>query len=58
MRDEKMICAICGAEISRFMESNNPYPVVKDEDAVCCPKCNRNFVIPARNKMKREQSAE
>lgn len=47
------VCCICGEEFTGW--GNNPWPVVspdtklrKDADDVCCDKCNRNFVIPAR----------
>ena len=39
-------CCICGKEFVGW--GNNPYPVVKDEDARCCDDCNMEFVIPAR----------
>ena len=40
------ICCICGKEFEGW--GNNPYPVVKDEDARCCDDCNVMYVIPAR----------
>lgn len=40
------ICCICGKEFEGW--GNNPYPVVKDEDARCCDDCNAMYVIPAR----------
>ena len=43
---EKKICCICGKEFEGW--GNNPYPVVKDEDARCCDECNDEVVIPAR----------
>jgi hypothetical protein len=39
-------CCICGKEFEGW--GNNPYPVVKDEDARCCGDCNAMYVIPAR----------
>lgn len=39
-------CCICGKEFEGW--GNNPYPVVKDEDARCCDDCNAMYVIPAR----------
>lgn len=35
-----------GKKVHEF--GNNPYPVVKDEDALCCDECNDREVIPAR----------
>ena len=40
------ICCICGKTFEGW--GNNPYPVVKDEDARCCDDCNATYVIPAR----------
>lgn len=40
------ICCICGKEFEGW--GNNPYPVVKDENARCCDDCNAMYVIPAR----------
>lgn len=42
---EKHVCCICGEEFEGW--GNNPYPLVKDEDARCCDECN-NLVILAR----------
>ena len=39
-------CCICGKVFEGW--GNNPYPVVKDEDARCCDDCNAIYVIPAR----------
>lgn len=41
-----MECCICGEVFTGF--GNNPYPVVKDEDARCCDNCNAMYVIPRR----------
>lgn len=60
MSYENNICDICGAEIS-IIDANDPYPIIDTEkiaDAVCCPKCNRNFVLPAREKMARSLQKE
>ena len=46
MDDGVKTCCICGKEFKGW--GNNPYPVVKDEDARCCDDCNMEFVIPAR----------
>ena len=40
------VCCICGERFTGW--GNNPYPVVDDEDARCCDKCNGDTVIPAR----------
>lgn len=50
-------CCLCGDEIC-FLEWNNPDPVVTDPDAVCCPKCNAKYVIPARLKEYRKLNRE
>lgn len=39
-------CCICGSHYHGY--GNNPYPVVKDENARCCGICNSEAVIPAR----------
>lgn len=39
-------CCICGQKFTGW--GNNPYPVVKDENACCCDTCNMLTVIPAR----------
>ena len=44
--NDKYVCCICGKEFEGW--GNNPYPVVKDEDARCCDDCNAMCVIPAR----------
>lgn len=41
------ICDICGKEFKEW--GNNPEPVTK---GICCDKCNREYVIPARLKLK------
>lgn len=44
--NDKHVCCICGKEFEGW--GNNPYPVVKEEDARCCDDCNAMYVIPAR----------
>lgn len=39
-------CCICGEPILGY--GNNPYPVVKEEEARCCDLCDSMVVIPAR----------
>ena len=39
-------CAIC-SHIYVY-SGNNPAPVINDDDARCCSKCNAEVVIPAR----------
>lgn len=39
-------CCICGCEFTGC--GNDPWPVVKDEDAYCCDDCDNGYVIPAR----------
>lgn len=51
---KKTKCCICGKEIKEPY-TNNPWPVVKNEDARCCAECDRNVVIPARIKEHYEQ---
>ena len=50
---KKFTCAVCGCEFYDFT-GNNPYPIIKDENAVCCSACDERFVIPARRKFARE----
>ena len=40
------VCCICEGWFEGW--GNNPWPVVKDEDAICCDRCNMAVVIPAR----------
>lgn len=44
--EREYVCCICGKAFTGW--GNNPYPVVKDEDARCCDDCNAMYVIPAR----------
>lgn len=46
MKPNTFRCCICGQDFTGF--GNNPWPVVKDEDARCCDVCNETKVIPAR----------
>jgi hypothetical protein len=39
-------CAICGSNY--ILGGNNPAPIINDQDARCCQRCNNNEVIPAR----------
>lgn len=39
-------CCICNFPIRGF--GNDPWPIVVDENAVCCDVCNNKKVIPAR----------
>jgi len=51
---EKHICCICGKEFEGW--GNDPCPVVMDEKAKCCDKCDMEVVLPARIKaMKKER---
>lgn len=43
----KIKCCLCGREIE-WWQSNNPWPIVDDEESRCCGDCNANQVIPAR----------
>ena len=45
----KRVCCICGKTFTGW--GNNPWPVVKDEEAECCDACNATEVIPARLKL-------
>lgn len=49
MKDEKrfITCCLCGKPVEEE-RGNNPYPVDKNADHVCCDECNFNKVIPAR----------
>ena len=44
--ENKKTCCICGKKFIGW--GNNPWPVVKDENATCCNDCNATFVIPVR----------
>jgi hypothetical protein len=39
-------CAICGKRYT--FNGHNPYPVIDDEDARCCTRCNDEYVSPTR----------
>lgn len=52
---EKHICCICGCEFEGY--GNNPYPLVKDEQARCCDECNM-LVIQARLEALNEDKEE
>ena len=43
----KFKCCICGAEFWDYTGCN-PDPVIVDENAVCCHRCDWLFVLPAR----------
>ena len=40
-------CCICGCDFWDYTGCN-PAPIVNDENAVCCHRCDTFFVIPAR----------
>lgn len=46
---ESTSCCICGKPLGSLW-GNNPWPVIKIENARCCDECNINTVIPARIK--------
>lgn len=43
---EEKTCCICGRKFTGW--GNDPWPVVKDEDARCCDDCNDSKVLEAR----------
>ena len=47
-------CCICGKEFRDFTGCN-PWPVVDDEDSVCCHECDRKVVWPARSRLNKGQ---
>lgn len=47
-------CCICGGTFKGY--GNNTWPVVKDDDAMCCDLCNSLEVVPARIRMMMEKS--
>ena len=46
MNNQEYVCCICGQKFTGW--GNNPYPVVDDDDAMCCDMCNQTRVLPAR----------
>ena len=50
-REKDTECSICGKAMFE-MEINNPYPVIEDNEAVCCGNCNDQWVMPARQGFK------
>lgn len=51
-------CCICHKVFTDW--GNDPWPVVKDDDARCCDACNSIHVIPARiaGLIRKENSSE
>ena len=45
-KEDKKTCCICGKEFEGW--GNDPWPVVTDEDAVCCDNCDMTVVLSAR----------
>ena len=43
-------CCICGKELKNYLDYNNPYPISRNEEDVCCSICNNTIVIPERIK--------
>lgn len=43
---EEGICCLCGEKYTHW--GNNPWPLAKDANDICCDKCNAEKVIPAR----------
>lgn len=46
MSNQGYTCCICGKKFAGW--GNNPYPVVKEENARCCDYCNNDKVLAAR----------
>ena len=46
---ETGICCLCGGVYDHY--GNNPWPLVEDDAARCCDRCNQDKVIPARERM-------
>lgn len=47
-KEVKKTCVICGKEFEGF--GNNPEPVKKWDEGLCCDECNNTVVITARLK--------
>lgn len=47
---KRFTCDICGCDFYDFT-GNNPYPIIKDENSVCCSLCNSLFIIPQREEL-------
>ena len=45
-KEERHVCCICGKRFKGY--GNNPEPVEKPEDGVCCDECNETVVMKAR----------
>lgn len=52
----KFKCCICKNTFDGF--GNNPYPVSKDPDDICCDTCNLLKVLPARVQLMWGQDSE
>ena len=48
VKEAKKTCVICGKEFEGF--GNNPEPVKKWDEGLCCDECNNTVVITARLK--------
>ncbi len=49
-------CCLCNIVITHGMDSNNPDPLGKSPDDVCCNYCNISKVLPARIKKNEEEA--
>jgi hypothetical protein len=43
---DKKVCDLCASEFTEW--GNHPWPLLNHDGAVCCDRCNLEFVIPAR----------
>jgi len=41
-------CCFCKVEMTDIYKTHNPYPLNKNEDAICCKDCCDALVRPAR----------
>ena len=44
---ETGICCLCGGVYDHY--GNSPWPLVEDDTARCCDRCNQEKIIPARS---------
>ena len=50
--EKKKVCCICGKEFRGW--GNDPWPVNKRRNTVCCDECNVTKVLEARIKLVQE----
>ncbi len=50
------VCCLCHEEFEGH--GNNPWPVMEEENEICCDECNWKVVVPARMNMIERENDE